>query len=80
MTMIMMTENLETKFTINNLQIPICRHYEIREDSQKYGQRPGQNCEKVHFWQNETYQFTGQVKNSETLEISEISEFFFRDF
>ena len=33
LTMIMMTDNLATKITINNLQIPLCRHYEIRKDS-----------------------------------------------
>ena len=33
--------------TINNLHILICRHYEIRKDSQKYGQRPCKNFEKV---------------------------------
>ena len=49
MTMIMMTDNLATEIIISNLQIPICRHHEIRKDSQKYGQRPGKNCEKVHF-------------------------------
>ena len=29
--------NLAAKITINNLQIPLCRHYEIRKSSQKYG-------------------------------------------
>ena len=48
MTMIMMTDNLAMKI-ISNLQIPIRRHYEIRKDPQKYGQRPSKNCEKVHF-------------------------------
>ena len=33
--------------TVNNLHILICRHYEIRKDSQKYGQRPCKNFEKV---------------------------------
>ena len=33
--MIMMTEILATKITINNLQIRLSRHYEIRKDSQK---------------------------------------------
>ena len=32
-----------------NLQIPFCRHYETRKDSQKYRQRPCKNCENVHF-------------------------------
>ena len=35
--------------TIHNVQIALCRRYEIREDSQKYGQRPCKNYEKVHF-------------------------------
>ena len=48
-TMIMVTDNLETKITISNLQIPLCRHYEITKDSQKYGQSPSINGEKVHF-------------------------------
>ena len=43
MTMIMITENLAMKITINNLHIPLCRHYEIRKDSQKYGLRPCKN-------------------------------------
>ena len=38
--MIMVTDNLATKITISNLQIPLCRHYEIRKISQKHGQRP----------------------------------------
>ena len=51
MTMIMRTDNhLATKITINNLQIPLYRHYEIRKDSQKYGHYPCKNCEKVDFW------------------------------
>ena len=37
MTMIMMTDNLATKITISNLQVPLCRHYEIRKCSQKMG-------------------------------------------
>ena len=45
----MVTDNLETKITISNLQIPLCRHYEITKDSQKYGQSPSINGEKVHF-------------------------------
>ena len=49
MTMIMMTDNLATKITISNLQIPICRHYEIWKDSQKYEQHRSKNCEKIHF-------------------------------
>ena len=49
MTMIMMTDNLAAKITISNLQIPLCRHYEIRHDSQKDGQRPSKNCVKVRF-------------------------------
>ena len=49
MTMIMMTENLTTKITLSNLQIPFCRHDEIRKDSQKYEQRFCKNCEKVLF-------------------------------
>ena len=49
MKMIMMTENLATKITRNNLQIPLCMHYEIRKDCQKYGQRPSKNREKVNF-------------------------------
>ena len=32
MTMIMITENLAMKININNLRIPLCRHYEIRKD------------------------------------------------
>ena len=48
MTMIIMTEILATKITINNLRIPLCRHDEIRKGSQKYGQRTSKNCEKVH--------------------------------
>ena len=35
--------------TMSHLQIPHCRHYEITKDSQKYGQHPCKNCEKVHF-------------------------------
>ena len=46
--MIMMTDNLAMKI-ISNLQIPLCRHYEIRKDSQKYGQRPCKNCVKSIF-------------------------------
>ena len=49
MTRIMMTDNLATKITISNLRLPLCRHYEIRKDSQKYGQRPRKNCEKIDF-------------------------------
>ena len=45
--MIMMTEKLATTITMSNL--PLCRHYEITKDSQKHGQRPCKNCEKVHF-------------------------------
>ena len=33
----------------SHLQIPLCRHYEIRKDSQKYEQRPRKTCEKVNF-------------------------------
>ena len=44
--MIMMTDNLATKITINNLKIPLCR--KLRK-TQKYGQRPRKNFEKVHF-------------------------------
>ena len=33
LTMIMMTDSLATKITINNLQIPLCRHYGIRKVS-----------------------------------------------
>ena len=29
--------------TIHNVQIALCRRYEIRKDSQKYGQRPCKN-------------------------------------
>ena len=50
MTMIMMTENLATKITINNLQIPLCRHYEIRKDSEKYGKRPCNAEMRIHFF------------------------------
>ena len=57
MTMIMMTENLTTKITINNLQIPICRNYEIRKGSQKYGELSYKSGEKVHF---KTCQFTNE--------------------
>ena len=46
MTMIMMTENLATEIPVNNLQIPLRRHYKVRKDSQKYRQRPCKNCEK----------------------------------
>ena len=46
MTVIIMTDNLATKITISNLQITLCRHYEIRKDSQKYEQRP---CKKSIF-------------------------------
>ena len=46
---IMMTDNLALKITISNLQITLSRHYEIRKDLQKYGQRPCKNCEKVRF-------------------------------
>ena len=35
MTMIMVMENLAMKITINNPQIPLCKHYEIRKDSKK---------------------------------------------
>ena len=49
MTIIMMTDNLALKITISNLQITLSRHYEIRKDLQKYGQRPCKNCEKVRF-------------------------------
>ena len=49
MTMIMMTDNLAAKITISNLQIPLCRHYEIKHDSQKDEQLPNKNCEKVRF-------------------------------
>ena len=49
MTMIMMTENLAKMITIHNVQIALCRRYEIRKDSQKYGQRPCKNYEKVNF-------------------------------
>ena len=51
MTMIMMTENLATKIAINNLQILLCRHYEVRKVSQKYGQRPCNAEMKIHFFQ-----------------------------
>ena len=44
-----MTENLATKIAINNLHKLLCKNYEIRKDSQKYGQHPCKNCEKVHF-------------------------------
>ena len=37
MTMIMMAENLATKITINNLLIPLCRHYETRKDPKNMG-------------------------------------------
>ena len=50
MTMIMMTENQATKITINNLQIPLCMHYEIRKGSQKYGQRPFNTEMRIHFF------------------------------
>ena len=30
-------------------KITLCRHCEIRKDSQKYGQRPSKNWEKGHF-------------------------------
>ena len=50
MTMIMMTEDLANKITINNLQILLSRHYEIWKDSQKYGKRPCKNRKKVQFW------------------------------
>ena len=46
--MIMMTDNLAMKI-ISNLQIPLCRHYEIRKDSQKYGQRPSKIVKKSIF-------------------------------
>ena len=41
---IIMRENLTTKITMSNLQIPLCTHYGIKKGSQKYGQRPGENC------------------------------------
>ena len=47
--MIKMKDNLATKITLSDLQIPLCRHYKIRKDSQKYGQRSGKNCEQVQF-------------------------------
>ena len=43
---IMMTDNLATKITISNLQIPVCRHHEVRKVSQKYGQS---TCHKSSF-------------------------------
>ena len=42
--------NLATKISINNLQIPLCRHYEIRKDSQKYGQRPCKPKMRIYFF------------------------------
>ena len=47
--LIMMTGNLATKIILSNLQIPLCRHYEIRKDSQKYDQRRRKNCKRVNF-------------------------------
>ena len=49
MAIIMMTENLAMKITIDNLQIPLCKHYEIRKDSKKYGKRPCRNYKKSPF-------------------------------
>ena len=48
--MIMMTENLATKIAINNLQIPLCRHYEIRKSTRKYGQCPCNALMRIHFF------------------------------
>ena len=45
-----MTESLPTKITINNLQIPLCKHYEIRKDSKKYRQRPCNVEMKIRFF------------------------------
>ena len=43
-------ENLATKITINNLQILLCRRYEIRKDSQKNGQRLCNAEMRIHFF------------------------------
>ena len=52
MTMIMMTEitinNIATKITINNLQIFSVGNMELGK-TQKYGQSPCENCQKVRF-------------------------------
>ena len=46
MTMIVMTENLATKIIY---RYPSVGTMKFRKGSQKHGQRPHKNCEKVHF-------------------------------
>ena len=46
-TMIMITENLATKITINNQHIPLCRYYEIRKNFQNHGQGPCKKTVKI---------------------------------
>ena len=47
--MIMMTENLATKI-IHNLQIPLCKHCDIRKDSPKYEHRSCNAEMRIHFF------------------------------
>ena len=57
--MIMMTES-SNKDCYESSTDTLCRHYEIRKDSQKYRQRACKNCEKVHFQYKENFQFTNE--------------------